>query len=51
MRVTEVLDRWHGGDHRYVKVAGDDGALYIVRWDATRAVWELALFDSRTDDT
>ena len=43
---TEVLDRWLAPDHRYFKVRGDDGGVYIVRHDTVRDRWELTLFDS-----
>jgi hypothetical protein len=44
--VTETLDQWHGPDYRYVKVKGDDGGLYILRFDEARAVWDLTMFES-----
>ncbi|HXF92644.1 MAG TPA: hypothetical protein VNK46_07790 [Nitrospiraceae bacterium] len=34
IEVLEVLDWWSGRDHRYFKVQGDDGGLYILRYDA-----------------
>lgn len=43
---VEILDRWPGADHLYVKLKGDDGALYILRHDTTRGLWELTLFDA-----
>lgn len=45
--VREVLDRWIAPDHRYFKLRGDDGAVYIVRHDEYRGLWELTLFDGR----
>jgi hypothetical protein len=42
--VIEVVDRWLGSDHRYYKVRGDDGDLYILRHDADDAHWELTLY-------
>lgn len=42
--VAEVVDRWLSPDHRYFKVRGDDRAMYIIRHDATRWVWELAAY-------
>lgn len=38
--VDEVLDRWLAPDHRYFKVKGEDGAVYIVRHDVASGVWE-----------
>jgi len=45
--VAEILDCWPGYDYRYVKVKGEDGALYILRHDEARAAWELTLFERR----
>jgi hypothetical protein len=46
VRVEEVVDRWHGDDHRYYKVRGDDGDLYILRHEPGREHWELTVFTS-----
>lgn len=43
--VVEVLDRWLAPDHRYFRVMGDDGDLYIVRQDTLSGVWELTMFE------
>ena len=43
--VDRVVDQWLAPDHRYFKVTGDDGHLYIVRYDATSSVWELTAFE------
>ena len=42
--VVDVLDRWHGTDHVYVKLRGDDGAVYILRLDMGSGVWQLVQF-------
>ena len=42
--VTEVIDRWYGPDHRYFKVRGDDGGIYILRHDEPTDRWELVVF-------
>ncbi len=47
--VVETLDQWYGPDYRYVKVRGDDGALYILKFDETRADWELTMFERGPD--
>ena len=39
--VEEVLDSWLGPDHRYFKLKGDDGEVYIIRQDTTSGSWEL----------
>jgi len=46
MEVADVLDRWLAPDHRYFKVRGTDGAVYILRHDAVSGDWELTLFDN-----
>jgi hypothetical protein len=42
--VVETLDQWLAPDHRYFKVKGDDGAVYLVRHDVNSATWELTMF-------
>jgi hypothetical protein len=41
---TEVLDRWLAADHRYFKLKGDDGHIYILRHDTADDRWELTFF-------
>jgi hypothetical protein len=43
--VEHVIDRWLAPDHRYFKVAGNDGHVYIIRHDEHADRWELTLFD------
>lgn len=43
--VAEVVDEWPSSDHRYFKVRGDDGGLYILRHDLSENAWSLTLFD------
>jgi hypothetical protein len=42
--VTDVLDRWLAPDHRYFKVRGDDGDVYILRQDGAADQWYLTLY-------
>ena len=44
VEVTEILDRWPGADHAYVKLRGSDGATYILRHDRLRGSCQLVLF-------
>jgi hypothetical protein len=44
VEVSEVIDRWLAPDHRYFKVKGSDGDIYILRHDPYRYTWELTLF-------
>ena len=42
--VAQVLDLWLAPDHRYFKLLGDDGGIYILRHDATHDQWEMVFF-------
>lgn len=44
VEVVEVLDRWLALDHRYFKLKGDDGDIYIVRHSSVSDDWELTMF-------
>ncbi len=44
VEVLELLDRWPGADHLYVKLRGSDGATYILRHDRARGGWRLVLY-------
>ena len=44
--VVETLDQWYGPDYRYIKIRGDDGALYILRFHDVHGSWELTMFKS-----
>jgi hypothetical protein len=46
IEVIEILDQWFGADHRYCKLKGRDGALYILRLDENRSEWSLTMFAS-----
>ena len=45
IEVVEVIDRWFGTDHRYFKVRGDDGSVYLLRHDEAAGCWELTLYE------
>lgn len=45
IRVVEVIDRWPSGPHEYIKLRGDDGHTYILRYDAAVGHWELWMFE------
>lgn len=50
--VEEIIDRWIDPAHRYFKLRGDDGGIYILRHDSATDCWELILYDSgKRDDT
>ena len=44
IEVAEVVDQWLDPGHRYFKLRGDDGDLYILRHDPVADVWELTMF-------
>jgi hypothetical protein len=50
VEVAEILDRWLAPDHRYFKLKGDDGDVYILRHDLVTSRWELTLFQARGSD-
>ena len=47
IEVINVLDQWLAPDHRYFKVEGADGSIYIVRHDMISLEWELTLFEEK----
>lgn len=44
--VVAVLDRWLSPEHRYFKLRGDDGGVYLLRHDVAGGDWSLTLYDS-----
>ena len=44
IEVKEVQDQWLAPNHRYVKILGDDDAVYILRHDVATWNWELVFF-------
>ena len=40
VEVIEIMDRWLSPDHRYFKVRGSDGSLYLLRHDEATGDWE-----------
>ena len=44
INVVTVKDRWLAPDHRYFKIIGDDGGLYIIRHDPHQDCWQLPCF-------
>lgn len=42
--VAAVQDRWLAPDHRYFKIVGDDGGLYIIRHDPHKDTWQLTCY-------
>lgn len=46
IRVTAIIDRWLDPTHRYFKLRGDDGGIYLLRHETAGDTWELTLYDS-----
>jgi hypothetical protein len=44
--VVDMIDQWYGPDYRYVKIKGDDGGVYILRFDEIRNEGALIMFVS-----
>ncbi len=42
--IRKVLDQWLAPDHRYFKILGDDRAIYIIRHDMEKWIWELTFY-------
>lgn len=49
IRVKKVLDRWLDPTHRYFKLKGDDGDVYLVRHDTLTEEWELIFYQAVDD--
>ena len=47
VEIVETVDRWYGPNYCYFKIKGNDGNLYILRFEQGRAEWELTMFQSR----
>ncbi len=41
VEAVDIIDRWLAPDHRYFKVRGEDGDLYILRHNPDQDVWEV----------
>ena len=48
INVDEVIDRWLDPTCSYFKLRGDDGGIYILRYDRAADTWEMTLFNSAT---
>jgi hypothetical protein len=51
VEIVENVDQWYGPDYCYFKIKGNDGNLYILRFDEGRAEWQLMMFQSQADST
>jgi hypothetical protein len=46
VEIVEIVDQWYGPDYCYFKIKGNDGNLYILRFDEGRVGWELTMFQN-----
>ena len=42
--VTKIIDRWLDPRHRYFKLRGDDGGIYLLRQDTIEDCWEMTQY-------
>ena len=45
INVLRVVDQWLAYDHRYFKIYGDDGALYMLRHEVATDSWEIIFLE------
>ena len=43
--VVRIVDQWLAPDHRYFKVEGADGGIYILRHDTPSGRWALVMYE------
>jgi hypothetical protein len=48
VQVTEIIDRWLDPRSSHFKVRGNDGGIYILRYDQDAGSWDMVLFNSNT---
>jgi hypothetical protein len=46
--LAELLDRWPGSDHTYLKMRAEGGATFILRHDLVRGIWEMTMYEAAT---
>jgi len=46
VEIVQIVDQWYGPDYCYFKIKGNEGNLYILRFDESRVAWELTMFRS-----
>jgi len=47
VEVVNIVDRWYGVEHDYFKVAGDDGKVYLLKWNRYLDVWLMVRASAR----
>ncbi len=46
VEVAEILDRWRGTDHEYVKFRSPDRTIYLIRLSRETQEWELTMMEA-----
>jgi hypothetical protein len=41
VEVMDIIDRWYDADYDNFKTLGDDGKIYLLRWQRTSDLWFL----------
>jgi hypothetical protein len=41
VEVRDIIDRWYDAEHDNFKILGDDGKIYLLRWQRTSDLWFL----------
>ena len=44
LRVTDILDQWHGPGYSYFKILAEDANIYILRYSEAYDVWNVVYF-------
>lgn len=39
--VRDIIDRWYDVEYDHFKVLGNDGKIYLLRWQRTSDLWSL----------
>jgi hypothetical protein len=45
--VLDIIDRWPGEDHLYLKLRCAGGEVVILRQDTSAGTWEMTMFDAQ----
>ena len=45
VETVQVIDRWLAPKHRYFKIRGDHGDVYLLRHYSETGGWELIMFE------
>ena len=46
VEITFILDQWNTPENRYLKILGDDGNSYLLKYDPFKENWALVISDT-----